>query len=147
MVSRGAVRRCSMRRERPGSSDDADAAVRLARAAEHADVPLVEATIALGAYAWDTGDRRTSIDAFERVAPLLDEIADPDLRARALYGLGRARVPTNPHEVDPARARGGGAGRPGRQSSRGVRGPHTGGDGSGLDRQPGRHPGARAVAA
>ena len=79
-------------------SDDAEAAVRLARAAEHADVPLVQATIALGAYAWDTGDRRTSIEAFERAAPLLDEIADPDLRARALYGLGRARVPTNPHE-------------------------------------------------
>ena len=79
-------------------SDDAGAAVRLARAAKDADVPLVEATIALGAYAWDTGDRRTAIEAFERVAPLLDEIADPNLRARALFGLGRARVPTNPHE-------------------------------------------------
>ena len=77
-------------------SDDAEAAVRLARAAEHADAPLVQASIALGAYAWDTGDRRTSIEAFERVAPLLDEISDPGLRARALFGLGRARVPTDP---------------------------------------------------
>jgi len=79
-------------------SGDPEAAVRLAGAAEGTEVPLVEATVAHAEFAWDTGAREIAVELFERVAPMLDEIEDPSLRTRALWGLGRARVASDPND-------------------------------------------------
>ena len=72
-------------------ADDAAGAVRLAEAAEGAGSPPLDLALAIGTYAWDAGDRRRSARAFARIEGLVDEQTPGALRARALWGLGRAR--------------------------------------------------------
>jgi DNA-binding CsgD family transcriptional regulator len=53
----------------------------------------LDALVAEGSYAWDAGDRVAAIAVFERLSDLTTEATPPSLRGRALWGLGRARVP------------------------------------------------------
>ena len=52
----------------------------------------VDALAAEGAYAWDAGDRSDAVDVFERLAGSTDDGTPPAIRAKAIWGLGRARV-------------------------------------------------------
>lgn len=73
-------------------SGDAEAAVRLVRDGPFDDPSSVERLTAQGSYEWDTGDRASSAESFQRVADQLTESTPPRLRARAYWGLGRAHV-------------------------------------------------------
>lgn len=73
-------------------SGDAEAAARLVRDLPFDATSSVEILTAQGSYQWDAGDRADSAASFQRVADQLTESTPPHLRARAYWGVGRARV-------------------------------------------------------
>ncbi|TAK02634.1 MAG: hypothetical protein EPO36_01365 [Chloroflexota bacterium] len=55
-------------------------------------VTEIEVLLALGAYAWDAGDRSGADSAFDRVHALIGPDTPAVLRSRALWGRGRAEI-------------------------------------------------------
>ena len=80
-------------------SGDPAGALRLARAAQELEPGRAESMIEVGVYAWDAGYRGEATEAFIEAGSLIGADADPVLRGRASWGLGRAFAVTRSEEA------------------------------------------------